>query len=416
MRNQAEIITVVPIPGEVPIQERPQAPAVKRNIAKPKKKKMMFPADLTQALELLVPLEHLPELMAKGGEHLVFTFEEEKPGTGEKRHPNIVYKVNFAQTADALKEFIADAGHQPEEDRLRQAEQRLKQEVGTRRRNVQQLRSYFGKDAVPAEQTMVRRLPISFEAVRALKKPIVAPKKNLPPEFPMLVTVQRKMPEFDAKISLSGYYLEMNFRLDEDRDENKEYFRRQKQFYALCYLVFVEQRLPKDAEEWTGADLDRLIAQMYPELQGLMQKDDPALLDELADLVERMRRYSEETGNVLDLAAPGNVLLTEKDERWRPMMPDAILPNECTFDEARLYANYFKRLPPDKHLDYRTVIVLMNALNTVRVINALMLIALQRDPDKPAPDLKTIPFLHFEEFDNLDLDRWIKELAYHNVF
>jgi len=407
MPNAAETMTAIP--------QKESAPREKKSAKRPKE----VTDRLMRSLDALIPREHLPELLAKGGENLVFTFEEEIPaktGSSEafkKHHPNIVAKVNFLASAAPLHAYIQNEKNETEEIRLQEVERYLQDEIKLRRLHLNDLRISFGKDAVPAEVTLVRRMPISWEAVQALEVGIEATPEQIPAEFPLQITIQRRLPEVQSKISLTGYYVEKSlpFGPEWQTERARDAADQQMRFFQECERILGEG----DLGTWDYQDLLQIVMDAYPTLTRPIQSESASLRKALRTLTKNMRQYTQKTGNVLDLAGQDNVLLIERNNRWEPRLLDVIIPNECSMREAVRAAGRLKGLQPGKHLNLRDTLSLMNALNTVRLINALTLIG--HEPSKPERFKKgKIPLLRIPEFAGIDANRWMEELKYHKIF
>lgn len=332
--------------------------------------------ELFQSLERIKPETYLPEIKAKGGEHLVYEFRDPK-------HMDVVYKVNFSKTLPVL------AAHYNGEIATKRAVEKMEEDMLEQQSKLRELRSYFGFHAVPVQRFLVRDVPVSKEVVDALKPGWMPDTLDVPGTIPAWINVQRRleMPG-DRTVSLNGYYPESPRKLLHRGDVDEE------RVYDLGHEILIGKDIPDlDDEERRAIVLD-----MYKDLHRVAEKaeDDPAFREKLADTVRKMIAYTEETENVLDLAGRNNVVLTEGEKGWDLKMPDALFAGDMTLhgldDAIRRHAKGEKLLT--RHAQSA-----LNPLNTVRVINALAIIA--GIPDR----------LRVHGLENVPAEVWRKNLA-----
>jgi hypothetical protein len=307
-----------------------------------------------------------PALLAKGGEHLVFEFENPK-------HQDVVYKVNFNQSLPVLSARLRGEFQQKE------AVGYLKEQMNVEREKIAELRSYFGFHSVPPQQFMIRDVPVSPNVYQAL----TGSNEHFgwfPEKIPAWVVVQKKMDLADDQvISLTGHYPEKRL-MQEQRSEAHE------KLFDKAHVVLTN---PEAVQE-RGITLNEeraMALSMFPQLMSvhLEAQTDAKFLEKLQETVKQMVRYLQETGNALDLAGSKNMVLLKEGDSWNVRFPDPFItstprreksdhPGEyfSQVEELESFANSWRKgfgFHPDQ-LTYA-----LNTMNTVRVTNALAIIA-----------------------------------------
>ncbi|GEM_PF-4051386 len=329
--------------------------------------------------------KRLPKLIAKGGENLVFSFED-------ARHKDIVSKVNFFATMPMLKKYLAAQGHD-ERKRVMDGEfVRLRQQVKVRAERVRLLRSkmYFGPDAVPVERDLLRVLPISRAVIEALNKAPLDAGTEVPNFFPVWVSVQRKVENLAQGISLSGDLLERSslLRLKNLRVEgagpSDQREQTLKETYKGSHHILMGEELGGEGEgarfseeEWQWCE--DLVCSWFVELSYLRDKmkPDPAPLREvLKHIVHTMTRYMQDTGDMLDCGGFRNMVLVpsgpEGAEGWKLKLLDVLYPFGCSLQSAKQATRI---LEGRAMLGSQSRAHLLDALHAVRMVNALAILA-----------------------------------------
>lgn len=321
-----------------------------------------------------------PRLIGHGAEHLVFKFEDPK-------HPDTVYKVNFRETA-----LLLDAQqHGPET--LERANQRLQAEMEQRKERLGQLRQYLGFQAVPVQKYMVRELPVNIDVIAKLAPHLPVDPANLPEKVNAWVTVQRKLEAPSDKImSLHGYYPELLL------DPNHEGHRR---LYQGVNEIALNQPLSGDTPDNEELQKD-WVCHMYSSIASIRARAerDSEFLKNLKKSIQNLIRYTERTGQTLDIAGKNNLIMLQgKNNEWQLKLMDPLLNEEIQISDLQ-YA--IKRLKDDRPLKNPLAIKALNALNYVRIINCLALIAKVPErihipePQEQSPALDN-PFADFDE-------------------
>lgn len=321
------------------------------------RKKRVYPSHLdlglVDAVQDLVPEDQDAHVVGRGGEHLVFAFED-------PRHEDIRYKINFSDTLSyPRKDF------NKQEDRDAAIEE-LTEEIEDRRKRLESLRTHFGFQAVPAEVLMVRGLPVNRAVVHKLRPGYLRPKDEAPTTIPALVSVQRRV-ELDPKqtASLTGYYPESPKGPLATGHVNEEE-------YAFAHQMLTNDPSLKsnvESPEEERKMVFDLLFRLYPELWELREhRKDEAFMKKLKEVAAQIVAYTNKTGLMLDLAGHNNVVLTKKEEEWQLKLLDVIPPDkEVTMEQLEEVA---EKLFHDEPVEVGAVDAL-NALNTVRFANAL---------------------------------------------
>ncbi|OGL74523.1 hypothetical protein A3E39_00690 [Candidatus Uhrbacteria bacterium RIFCSPHIGHO2_12_FULL_60_25] len=366
----------MPLKAEQPTaapQRRPPAPEPSGPASsKKQKREMRMPTRMDQgladALSDLTPETYLPHLMSKGGEHLVFEFDDPK-------HRNIVYKINFYQTVPFLKYDLRNIHERAA------AEKNLQNAMEMQKNRLTILRDYFGYHAVPAQHLMVRDIPVSKAVIRRLDPTVLDAVTDLPDTVPAWVAVQRRLqfPEGDV-VSLNGYYPESPTALLDPKDEDAQ------EVYDEAHDFLVGRgftRKTREDELLLAFNMYRNLEQVWDRMSG-----DAAFASKLKETVKQLVAFTNETGMVLDVAGRNNLVLLKKDGEWTLKLPDALLPDDRL--NMRQLERAAGKLETGSKLDSLDLSYVMNCLNTVRYINALAIVA--GIPDRVnVPGVKDVP-------------------------
>jgi hypothetical protein len=116
---------------------------------------------------------------------------------------------------------------------------------------------------------------------------------------------------------------------------------------------------------------DFLRVQTRPELAVLvdaLERDD-ALCATLRSLLRRIHSYVKDTGEILDTAGPGNILLIGADNSWQYVLVDALsIHNEPVLHLTR---NTVAKLASGSEITDRERLLLMKSLNFLRTVNGI---------------------------------------------
>lgn len=244
-------------------------------------------------------LHYRPHVLGGSGEHIVYDFPE-------GRHLDTVVKIKkgsltiLLQWDMALGEKLGTI--------TSSTETLVHEYISTEQERLQTLRQYFGPGEVPKQKMFYKKIPVTDPMLQELFPGDVPADLK---ELPAIIVVQEKIPELQQ-----GQY----FSLTDD--------------HALGHLIE-----PESYEQLTDmlvletapeSDVTKKVlvhAQENPWLAQLLDaaEQDPALQEKLQDLVRRLMRYTEETGDIPDLAED-NVILFRKDGEWQLRLGDALFP------------------------------------------------------------------------------------------
>lgn len=286
------------------------------------------------------------QFLGKGGEHVVFSIPD---------HPNLVAKANIFSITNALNNAnridipgLTDQTAREDFELTPQLQRQLAAREGLR---LAQLGRYFGKEHIPSTKRFVLDIPMSDQLVQELK--LGQTYDKLPDHVAALVSIQKRLDipeESSTKMGLIGDYPEK---------------------------AGVDQDLIRKANDVLlyGKDigLERYeITWLYPNLStkvlGVVEKD-PRLKEKLADFVKMAIKYTNETGDGLDLIGGDNVYFTKsEDGSWDFQMPDAISMRAKLVEDA---SRRIEEIAVGREPGISDPNVILNAVNYVRVINWL---------------------------------------------
>lgn len=292
-------------------------------------------------------LPHILRLIGKGGEHIVFE---------DLRFPNYVLKVDFIESLPVL---YAQA-HGKEAVRL--AVEKIRAKANLHNERLKVLQSHFSSGSVPLELTVVKDLPINEDVVLSLAKDrnIDLPNSlKIPESMSLLCTIQHKLSVPKDAMNLYSSYAELNrtIRLD---------------YYVEGHRLLAGPEPIGPAEK---SAREKIILYIYPSLRPVVEalKTDEALKAALRNYVRRAMDYSYGTGEIIDMAGGGNVVMILNEDRdWQPLLMDALSPPELNF---KLFKDSSLKLKHGQELDVHTKANVLNVLNYIRFANAISLIS-----------------------------------------
>ena len=285
--------------------------------------------------------KYQPKFLAKGGEHIVYEIPE---------HPDIVVK---ARTASVKRVLDWNVEHGQPLDSLPaeiepRAREYLKEEAG----RYQQLKKYFGSDHVPSQKEFLVKVPITESILREIYDGEPPATTN---EVWSIVMVQKRvagLTDPNRLAVVAGYA--------EQGDVVPEIYNQ-----ATDHLIFGENPDQKIEVE------NLLQVQSHDDLKNLFEKakDDENLKTDLKNLVERMVIYTQETGEIFDLAGQDNIILFQEDGKWTFALVDTRYPGESKMVEKARAA--LSKLSEGNELDEHEKNILLNTFNFVRTVNGL---------------------------------------------
>lgn len=285
--------------------------------------------------------KYRPKFLAKGGEHIVYELPE---------HPDIVVKVRTASIKKVL-EWNVEHG-QPLDSLPTEIEPRAREYLRDEAGRYQQLKKYFGSEHVPSQKEFLVKVPITENILRAIYEGEPPAVTN---EAWSVVMVQKRVEALSDsnRLAIVAGYAE--------KDEVPKDLYSQ----ATAHLVFgknSEQKMERD---------ELLQIQSHGDLRNLVEKsdNDEGLKNALKDLIERMVAYSEETGEIFDLAGQDNIILFQEDGKWTFALVDTRYPGESKMIEKTKAA--LLKLSNGEEIDEHEKNILLNTFNFIRTVNGL---------------------------------------------
>lgn len=313
---------------------------------------MRHDAALYDAVDELLAPDHEPQLIAKGGEHLVFELQD-------RRKPrDVVIKVNFRETLP-LYDARQDGDTAEEQRLLLEMRQKMRKLKG----DLALMKKYFGAQAVPAQQFMIRDVPVTEKVALYLEDDYEALPDEGVEKLPAWISIQRKLDlDSDRTISLDGYYQERRLLHQTDTETLEEYD-------ALHRLL-----AQVEPGELTDDEQREMINRGFDSMANVsaMAEYDEGFRSKLQEPIRNMIRYTQETRNILDLAGTNNAVMSLVEKSWALRLPDALSTWDVSLDQLKEGAEIVAR---GGMLEFDLAQKCYYALNTVRVINALAIIA-----------------------------------------
>jgi hypothetical protein len=383
MAMRFEALPPAPHPNKTPSSLRRSQPT-SEVISKRREAAARIGKDLYAAIEHAIPAEHASRrtgrnesydlsLIAKGGEHLVFELEDPK-------HAHVVYKINYLESRGVFDAWFRGPGQYNEAVRY------MREDMMAQQERLRQLRQYFGRDAVPVQRLMVRDVPLTRQVIEQFDPRFTSVNVPLPDHIPAWVSIQKhlELPK-EKTVSLNGYYPE--YYLNHAKGAVDRIAKERKYDDAHDALVGYE---PLDGEPVDHLEQVEKILDMYPTLVsvGIQILQDPTFKTALQKAVRDMIAYTKGTGIAMDLNGQNNVLLLEENGEWKLKMPDPLFSGDQPKMADLEYAA--SSLEKDEDLQDAVVRRVFNPLNTLRVINALAILA--EIPDRlEIPGVRDIP-------------------------
>lgn len=285
--------------------------------------------------------KYQPKFLAKGGEHIIYELPE---------HPDVVVKVRTASLKKVL-EWNTEHG-QPLDSLPDEIEPRAREYLKEEAERYQQLKKYFGSDHVPSQKEFLLKVPITENILREIYE-------GNPPAITSqvwsIVMVQKRVDALNdpSRLAIVAGYAEQS---EVPEDIYKQ---------ATEHFIFSKNPGQKMEKE------QFLQVQSHNDLRNLLEKaeGDENLKKDLKDLVERMVAYTQETGEIFDLAGQDNIILFQKDGKWSFSLVDTRYPGESKMIEKARAA--LSKLSEGNELDEHEKNILLNTFNFVRTVNGL---------------------------------------------
>jgi hypothetical protein len=284
----------------------------------------------------------------------------------DQKRRNTLMKVNFFET----EQFLETRGVRKLNEEAKQAlHERLNKKKTRLNENTRILCRYFGSAAIPAHRLFVADVPVVAEL--AERHPSISRLKPLPRTLPCLVYLERKI-DLQNAIDLGSSMPEIRWEISGLTET----------IYNTAHHRLVGQEEIDDTESQKDAALV-----LYPKLKSVKEGMDTKLDDaaafsaSLRDLAEKLIRFTNETGMVLDLFGARNLVMKKKREEWKFYLLDPFLPWDVSLNDSRLFIEDISRqLSEGKTLaelsvEWTKKYNALFALNVVRFLNGLAAIA-----------------------------------------
>lgn len=296
--------------------------------------------------------------LGKGGEHLVYTSPEVK----EKKK---VAKIDMESLLGATREKIKN-GMAPSKETARPF-------IDEKNRRLEELKRAFGVDHVPYQKAYYLNVPINKRLLIEINNKFDGQSIQLTQDEVekfnddqtwAIVVIQDKLVEFadPNRISFASGYAENN---DEIKDEA----------HLEDYLnVTSLSVLNLNSSEQIDIDKAKNIHSGISEVVETA-KTDPVLKEQLKDFVAKSVQYSNQSGEILDIAGSDNVFFAKDTEgNFNYLIPDALYPGRSEIESRIEMTKKIIKHAVDSgvvNLEDWERNTLMNTLNYVRVINSL---------------------------------------------
>lgn len=285
--------------------------------------------------------KYQPKFLAKGGEHIIYDLPE---------HPDIVVKVRTASIKKVL-EWNVEHG-QPLDSLPAEIEPRAREYLKEEAERYQQLKKYFGSEHVPSQKEFLVKVPITENILREIYEGEPPATTN---EVWSIVMVQKRVEALSDpnRLAIVAGYAEQGEVPEDIYKQATEHF---------IFSQNPDQKIEKG---------QFLQVQSHNDLRNLLEKadNDENLKKDLQDLVERMVAYTQETGEIFDLAGQDNIILFQKDGKWSFSLVDTRYPGESKMIEKARAA--LSKLSEGNELDEHEKNILLNTFNFVRTVNGL---------------------------------------------
>lgn len=285
--------------------------------------------------------KYRPKFLAKGGEHIIYELPE---------HPDVVVKVR----ATSIKKILEwNVGHgQPLDSLPAEIEPRAREYLKEEAERYQQLKKYFGSDHVPSQKEFLVKVPITENILREIYEGNPPATTN---EVWSIVMVQKRVDALNDpnRLAIVAGYAEQGEVSEDIYKQATEHF---------IFSKNPDQKMDKR---------QFLQVQSHNDLRNLLEKadGDENLKKDLKDLIEQMVVYTQETGEIFDLAGQDNIILFQKDGKWSFSLVDTRYPGESNMvEKARAVLS---KLSEGSELNEHEKNILLNTFNFVRTVNGL---------------------------------------------
>lgn len=308
-------------------------------------------AELYHEINKVIPENYDADLIAKGGEHLVFKFDD-------KNHANIVYKVNYAKSIPLLRSYFLGT------KQFDQAVNRLKEDAKSFNEKYRAMRNFFGPESVPLQRVFVNELPITKAIADNLQSALHIKESEMPKTMPAWASVQEKVDLARHKtVDLTAYYPERMLIGGNPFDEQTA---KAHLTYDLGYDIFATN----DSGWRDGQAMLRTAFDLYGNMKEIYTfvETDENFRQAARKAVKKMIEYTMETGNVMDLAGQNNAVMSKGNSGWKLVLPDVLHSMDI---KTELLSDVAEKIAHGQYVDRMRLNHALSALNTVRILNCL---------------------------------------------
>lgn len=294
-----------------------------------------------------------PKFLARGGDHLVFEIV---------KHPNIVIKASTFTVKDILSDNADN--HLPLDSFSGDIKDRIEKEIADKNEQVKLLQKYFGKEHTLSERRYLMKVPITKDIIEEIYKNDW--QNRQPP------VGYENIQECWSSVIVQG-------RADGINDPNHRGFffggfLEEREYDDDEYKKLNESLIMRDSQSQESTERF-LTLQDNPETHALRDAISLAASDSefrqiLEEMILKIMRYAQETGNILALSGRDNIIFYKTpDDKWEYLLVDALpIHNEPVFNDAKAIIHRFTN---GEEITKHEKTLLMKALNFTRTINGM---------------------------------------------
>jgi hypothetical protein len=285
-------------------------------------------------------LKYNPRFIGRGGDNIVFEIPS---------HPEIVAKGSTHSIRlnidTALQNNLDPQNLSPISENF------FREYIKKDAKRFSVMKAYFGPENVANQKKFLVRVPINNEILNQLYEDNPPVQIN---ETWSVVTFQRLVEEFGIRdrLSLVSGYSEM-------QEVSNELYKE-----ITDRLIFgVESDEPLNEDKF-------LDVQKSPALRELLEKSktDEELRNLLVDLISKCIRYTNETGDILDLAGTDNIVISKLKGKWNFKIVDGMYPGSDMISKVR---EALRKLSLKEELGQIHINFILNVFNYTRTINGM---------------------------------------------
>lgn len=314
------------------------------------------PLDFPYELQLQSPLleKYRPTFIGSGGNSIVYTIEG---------HPDIVAKLNFNELlADHEKAHIES--HQPASDTLDTTIiNELQKSFASEQQRNAALKKYFGKEHMVPARSYIVKLPISARILQQLYyNDMEASALDDVSEVWTVVNIQKKVAAIaeGSHLSMESGYAELN-------DENELLAH----VDTTLYKTVTQNMLHPNTQPVIDVDVvKQFLKTQHPTITRLLEESehDKHIQDICREIVRKAITYTKETGEILDLFGPDNLVISNNQNIIEYVLPDVVFFTDNMVAETQ---SSIRTLIEKGEISFEDTLNILNGVNYVRFINSL---------------------------------------------